>query len=160
MSRDEFPKRLVLIGAGIISMEFAAMAVKMGGETTIIQYNDRVLSQYPKKYTERIKAKLKAEEARFCFNKSVTRIDKAGEAFSVTLKSGAVIECDYVLEATGRCANCNNLGLEDVGVAFSEKVSRSTSTFKAQCRTSTRAGTLSTREYPDLRRQHHLNQSM
>ena len=97
------------------------MAVKMGGETTIIQYNDRVLSQYPKKYTERITAKLKAEGARFCFNESVTRIDKAGEAFRVTLKSGAVIECDYVLEATGRRANCDNLGLEDAGVDFSEK---------------------------------------
>ena len=121
LSRDEFPKRLVLIGAGIISMEFAAMAVKMGGETTIIQYNDRVLSMYPKKYTERITAKLKAEGARFCFNESVARIDKAGDAFKVTLKSGAVIECDYILEATGRRANCDNLGLEDVGIDFSEK---------------------------------------
>ena len=121
LSIDEFPARIVLIGAGIISMEFASMAVKMGAETTIIQYNDRVLSMYPKKYTARITEKLKKEGARFCFNESVTRIDKTQDGYRVTLKSGAVVEADYILEATGRQANADGLGLEGIGVEFSGK---------------------------------------
>lgn len=45
----------------------------------------------------------------------------AGDSFKVALKGGGVIECDYILEATGRQANADNLSLEDVGVVFSEK---------------------------------------
>ena len=51
---EEFPKRIVFIGAGIISMEFASIALKMKSEVNIIQFNDRALGQYPKKYVDRL----------------------------------------------------------------------------------------------------------
>lgn len=118
---EAFPKRVVFIGAGIISMEFASMAVKMGSETTVIQYNDRALGPYPKKYVDRLVEKMKRDGVKFRFNESVTKIEKQGDVYRVTLKSGAAIECDYVFEATGRQANVQDLGLEEVGVDFSER---------------------------------------
>lgn len=119
MELENFPKRIAFIGAGIISMEFASISAKMGAETTVIQYNDRPLGAYPKKYVDKIVAKLQNEGVKFCFNESAVKIEKAGEVFKIYLKSGAVVECDYVFEATGRQANVQNLGLEEVGIEFS-----------------------------------------
>ena len=118
---DNFPKRIVFIGAGIISMEFASIAVKLGTETTIIQYNDRPLGAYPKKYVDRVVKKLQNEGARFYFNESAVKIEKNGDTYKVHLKSGQSVECDYVFEATGRQANVQGLGLEKVGIDFSER---------------------------------------
>ena len=118
---EEFPKRIVFIGAGVISMEFASMAVKMGSETTVVQYNDRALGPYPKKYVDHVVEKLKRDGVKFCFNESAAKIEKQGNAYKVTLKSGASLECDYVFEATGRQANVQDLGLEEVGIEFSER---------------------------------------
>lgn len=108
-----------MIGAGVISMEFASMAAKMCDEVYVIQYNDRPLAAYPKKYVDRVVKKLSDDGVKFCFNESATKIEKVGESFKVYLKGGAVIECDYVFEATGRQANVDNIGLEEVGIEFS-----------------------------------------
>ena len=116
---ENFPKKIVLIGAGVISMEFASMAAKMCDEVYVIQYNDRPLGAYPKKYVDRVVKKLSEDGVKFCFNESATKIEKVGESFKVYLKGGAVLECDYAFEATGRQANVDNIGLEEVGIEFS-----------------------------------------
>ncbi len=121
LSLEKFPKRIVFIGAGIISMEFASMAAKMCDEVYVIQYNDRPLGAYPKKYVDRVVKKLSDDGVKFCFNESAVKIEKSGKTFNVSLKSGAVLKCDYVFEATGRQANVDGIGLEDVGIEFSAR---------------------------------------
>ena len=121
LSLDEFPKRIVFIGAGIISMEFASIALKMKSEINIIQYNDRALGQYPKKYVDKLVKKMKDEGANFKFKESVVKVQKEENEYIVTLKSGKKIKCDYVLDATGRLPNVENIGLEKVGIEYSTK---------------------------------------
>ena len=121
LSLDKFPKRIVFIGAGVITMEFASMAAKMCDEVYVVQYNDRPLGPYPKKYVDRVVEKLKGDGVKFCFNESAVKIEKSGETFKVSLKGGAVLECDYVFEATGRQANVDGIGLENVGIEFSAR---------------------------------------
>lgn len=118
---EEFPKRIVLIGAGIISMEFASIALKMHSEVTIVEFNSRALMQYPKKYVDQLVEKMKLEGANFKFNESVVSVEKENDAFIVTTNSGGRIICDYVLDATGRSANVENLGLEKLGIEFSRR---------------------------------------
>lgn len=118
---EEFPKRIVFVGAGIISMEFASIALKMKSEINIIQYSDRALEQYPKKYVDKLVEKMKNEGATFKFNESVVKVEKDSNEYIVTLKSGEKIKCDYVLDATGRFPNVDDLGLEKVGIEYSSK---------------------------------------
>ena len=118
---EVFPKRIVFIGAGIISMEFASIALKMKSDVTVVQYDDRALGQYPKKYVDRLVKKMKDEGANFKFKESVTKVEKNGNEYIVTLKSGKKIKCDYVLDATGRLANVDNMGLDKVGIEYSVK---------------------------------------
>ena len=118
---EEFPKRIVFIGAGIISMEFASIALKLKSEVNIIQFDDIALGQYPKKYVDKLVKKMKDEGAKFRFNESVAKVEKEGQEYIVTLKSGKKIKCDYILDATGRLPNVDNIGLDKVGIEYSVK---------------------------------------
>lgn len=55
---DKLPASIALVGAGIISMEFAAITAKMGVKTTVIEYADRALANYPQRYVDTLVAKM------------------------------------------------------------------------------------------------------
>ena len=118
---ETFPKRIAFIGAGIIAMEFASMAIELGSEVTVIHHNDRALKMYPSAYVDIVVNKMREEGVKFDFNESVAKIEKNGDEYLVTYESGKTLTVDYVLEATGREANVQGLGLDEVGVEYSRK---------------------------------------
>ena len=118
---DELPARIALVGAGIISMEFASITAKMGVETTVIEYGDRALRNYPARYVDTLVAKMQEEGVRFLFNEGLTSVEQRGDAVVLTMASGTQVEADYALDATGRIPNVEGIGLEDAGVAFSRR---------------------------------------
>lgn len=124
---NEFPGRIAFIGAGIISMEFASIALKQGATTTIIHHSDQALRQYPKRYVDTLVAKMREEGANFVFNTTVTKAETTGnksgafEPVRLTLSDGSVVEADYVVDATGRVPNVEGLGLENLGIEFSRR---------------------------------------
>jgi len=118
---DVMPERLVFIGAGIISMEFASMALKLGKKVTFIEFAPRALAAYPKKYVDKLVELMKAEGAEFKFGEAVSEVAKTDSGFVVRTKSGFEAEADYVLDATGRLANVENLGLDALGIESSRR---------------------------------------
>lgn len=117
----EMPARITFIGAGVISMEFAAMAATMGREVHIVEFSDHALGAFDSTYTGRLQAKLEAEGVQFHFNEAVTSIQKVADGLQVTTNSGLSFTTDYVLGATGRVANAENLGLEGLGIEASKR---------------------------------------
>ena len=118
---EDIPERVVFIGPGVISMEFASMVIKLGKKVTIIAHSDRALRPYPAGYVAKLVNKMEADGICFKWNEDVTKVEKCGEAYRITTKKGTVIECDYILEGTGRVANYENLGLENVGIKASRR---------------------------------------
>lgn len=118
---DQFPARIAFIGAGIISMEFASIAAKLGAETTVIQHDQRILGMYPKKYVDRVVQKMEQEGVTFLLDHDVAEVKKAGEAYQLVFSDGETLETDYVLGATGREANVEGLGLDALGIACSPR---------------------------------------
>lgn len=116
---DVFPKRIAFVGAGIISMEFASIAALMGSEVTVIHHSERILSMYPARYVSRVVDKLKAQGVTFLLNHELSSVAQDGGDTVVTFTDGSTLACDYVLGATGRVANVENLGLEALGIAAS-----------------------------------------
>lgn len=116
---DVFPKRIAFVGAGIISMEFASIAALMGSEVTVIHHSERILSTYPARYVSRVVDKLKAQGVTFLLNHELASVAQDGGDTVVTFTDGSTLACDYVLGATGRVANVENLGLEALGIAAS-----------------------------------------
>lgn len=118
---DVFPKRIAFVGAGIISMEFASIAALMGSEVTVIHHSERILSMYPARYVSRVVDKLKAQGVTFLLNHELSSVAKDGGDTVVTFTDGSTLACDYVLGATGRVPNVENLGLEALGIAASSR---------------------------------------
>ena len=115
---DKMPKRITFIGAGIISMEFATMAAKLGSEVHVIEYADRALAAYQENYVKSVVAKMTTEGVHFHFNQAVQAVEETAAGLRVTTAQGLELETDYVLDATGRIPNVENLGLDELGIGY------------------------------------------
>ena len=116
LSIPQMPARIAFIGAGVIAMEFASMAVEMGREVTVIEYADHALNAYPRAYVDEVVARMEKKGAQFRFCEEVCAIEKTDKGLLVKTKKGFEVECDYVLQATGRPVNYENIGLEALGI--------------------------------------------
>ncbi|WP_461215475.1 dihydrolipoyl dehydrogenase family protein [Lacticaseibacillus sp. GG6-2] len=117
----EMPQRLVFIGAGIISMEFAAMAAMLGREVHIVEFSDHALGAFNPAYVAKLQAKLSAQGVQFHFGEAVQTVAQTANGIAVTTANGLKLTTDYVLGATGRIANVENLGLEALGIEASRR---------------------------------------
>ena len=115
---DKMPKHITFIGAGIISMEFATMSTKLGSEVHIIEYADRALVAYQENYIDSVVAKMTAEGVYFHFKQAVQAVEETTAGLRVTTAQGLELETDYVLDVTGRIPNVENLGPDELGIAY------------------------------------------
>lgn len=120
LSIPHLPKSIVFIGAGLISLEFASMAVKAGTKIEVIEYSDRALAQYDKKYVDKLVAKMEAEGVSFHFNEAVNEVKKNNNGYSVTTEAGLKFDTDYVFGATGSQVNTQDMGLDEVGITYTK----------------------------------------
>ena len=103
LSIDHLPKRLAIIGAGVIGMEFASIFHRMGVEVDVYEFLKECLPMIDKDLAKRLRKKMEKDGIRFHMGYSVSSI--------------AELEADAVLVATGRKPNIEGLGLEQVGIA-------------------------------------------
>ena len=115
----EFPKRLVVQGAGYIALEFAGIFNALGSEVTVVNRSDKILRSYDHDLTDRLLPLMQARGITFGFNRPISRVEKLGDgSLLVHAGEGAPIAADAVLIATGRVPNTAGLGLESAGVAL------------------------------------------
>ncbi|HCG97755.1 MAG TPA: pyridine nucleotide-disulfide oxidoreductase [Erysipelotrichaceae bacterium] len=117
---DEMPESLLFVGAGVISMEFASMALALGKKVTVIDFAPRALAQYPSDYVNMMVKKMENLGATFSFNQSVQKVEKTDAGYIVYTQDQTFI-ADYIVEGTGRVANVENLGLEALGIEASRR---------------------------------------
>lgn len=118
---DVLPDHMIVIGAGIIGMEFASMALLAGKKVTFFEYTVRPLLAYPEKYVKKIVDKFKSQGAAFHFNQAVSSVEEVDGGLRVSSKDGVSAVGDFVLDATGRVANIENIGLEKLGIEASRR---------------------------------------
>ncbi len=120
MSLAEQPKRLVVVGAGAIGVEFGYFYNSIGTEVTIVEYMDRLLPAEDADVSKELGRQFKKQGIGVKTNTSVKRVDTSGAGCVVhaTDKNGKelTIECDVVLSAVGQAANIENIGLQENGV--------------------------------------------
>lgn len=118
---DEMPEHLICIGAGIIGMEFASMALVLGKKVSFVEFAPRALAAYPEAYVATLVAKMEAQGADFHFGEAAAKVEEVEGGYRLTTASGLAVEGDYVLCAAGRVANYENLGLEELGIEASRR---------------------------------------
>ena len=121
------PKRLVVIGAGVIGLELGSVWRRLGAEVTVIEYLDRVLPGMDGEVGKQFQRILAKQGMVFKLSTKVTGVEvgkKGGATVTVEPAQGGEsekIEADVVLVAIGRVPYTEGLGLETVGVATDNK---------------------------------------
>lgn len=116
------PKRMVVVGAGAIGVEFAYFYNSIGTEVTVVEFMDQGL--LPREDVDVSKELTKIYKKAGIATKagwSVEKVDTAGDICKVHIKSKKdgkeeIIECDVVLSAAGVTPNTENIGLELLGI--------------------------------------------
>lgn len=122
MTLAKQPKRMVVMGAGAIGVEFAYFYNSMGTEVTVVEFMEQgLLPREDKDISKELGKIFKKKGINILGNASVESVDKKGKALVVKVKnrkdnSISEIECDVVLSATGVAANIEDIGLETLGI--------------------------------------------
>ncbi len=111
------PRRILFIGGGYISFEFAHVAARAGAHVTILHRSDRPLKAFDPTMVDLLVAASREAGIEVVLNEPAARIEKVGEAFAVTGGSGRTYETDFIVEASGRSPNLGVLEGNLGGVA-------------------------------------------
>lgn len=116
---DTLPRRLCIIGAGVIGLEFASVFRSFGCEVSVIEYMKECLPPYDADISRRVRKAMEKRRVKFTMQAGVTGISQTGDGLQVNYtckgKPGTAV-ADAVLVATGRAANIEGIGLEAVGI--------------------------------------------
>ena len=127
LSLDKVPKRLLVIGAGIIGLELGSVWRRLGSEVTVVEFLDRILPGLDGEVAKQMQRILTKQGLVFQLGRKVTHVDeKTTGLLKVTTEPAAggapeTIETDVVLVAIGRVPYTKGLGLAEAGVALDNR---------------------------------------
>ncbi len=117
---EHFPKRLVIVGGGYIAVEFAGIFNGLGSQVTQLYRGPLFLRGFDADIRAHAAREIARTGVDLRFEVNVEAIAKEANGLVLTLTDGSSIEADTVLYATGRKANLDGLGLENVRVEVNE----------------------------------------
>ena len=121
MDLTELPDKIVIIGSGYISMEFVTIANAAGSDVTVLMHGDKALKEFYQPYVNKVIDDLKERGVKFVKNAKVSSFEKSGDQVIVNYGDDQSLSVGWVLDATGRIPNTDNLGLSEIGVNYNEK---------------------------------------
>ena len=133
MVLPEVPKRLVIIGAGAIGVEFAYLYRVFGAEVTLVEMLPAILPVEDHDISRELARIFKKRGTKLLTGTKVDRVERQKRQLKVHTSGAAkeIMAADVVLLAAGVTGNVEGLGLEEVGVA----VERGAITVDEHCRT-------------------------
>ena len=118
---EELPKKLCVIGGGVIGLEFASIFNSFSCEVTVLEYCKEILPRFDTDLAKRLKQCLGKKGIDINTQSQVLSISNEGDQYKVTfLRKGKEesVVADKVLMAVGRKANVDSLNLSEAGVEF------------------------------------------
>jgi NAD(P) transhydrogenase len=114
---DEIPRELIIVGGGVIGLEYASMLVAMGVEVTVIEARPTLLDFVDSEIVEALRYHMRRQGAIFRLGEKVTSIQLDDRSRVVAnLESGKHIHATCLMYAVGRQANTDLLNLEATGL--------------------------------------------
>jgi dihydrolipoamide dehydrogenase len=109
------PKRLAVLGGGVVGVEMAFAWQALGSQVTLVERGDRVLSNTEPEAGRRVTQSLRDAGVDVRTGVSASRVVRDGTV-TLTLDDGTTVETDEVLVAAGRRPRTDDIGLETVGL--------------------------------------------
>jgi len=124
MSLLSLPKKLIVVGAGAIGVEFAYFYNALGTEVTVIEFLEQgLVPKEDEDISKELARSFNKSGIKVYSNTEVTKVDSSGEACKVFIKDRKTgkeetMDCDIVLSAAGISPNLEDLGLEELGIVI------------------------------------------
>ncbi len=123
---DKIPKRMVVIGAGVIGLELGSVYARLGTEVTVVEFLDAVTPGMDAEVQKTFQRTLKKQGIKFVMGAAVQSVEKLKTKAKVSYKlrkndKEDMLEADVVLVATGRRPYTDGLGLEALGVEMTDR---------------------------------------
>jgi len=126
LALPKVPKRLLVIGAGVIGLELGSVWRRLGAEVTVVEFLDRILPGTDAEVAKQLQRILGKQGVTFKLGSKVTGIKKSGSVQAVTVEPAQggepeTLEADVVLVAIGRVPFTDGLGLAEAGIGLDNR---------------------------------------
>jgi dihydrolipoamide dehydrogenase len=120
------PKRMVVIGGGVIGLELGSVWRRLGAEVTVVEFLDQILPGFDGDVRKEANKIFKKQGFEFRLSTKVTKAERKGDSVTLTVEPAAggkaeTIEADVVLVSIGRKPNTEGLGLDKAGLATNQR---------------------------------------
>ena len=124
LNLKEVPKKLVVIGGGVIGSELGSAYANLGSQVTILEGSAQILPNFEKDLVAVVQKGMKAKgmdiHVKAMAKEAIDNGDSVTVKYEVDGKANEIV-ADYVLVCVGRRPNTSNLGLEAIGVKMNER---------------------------------------
>lgn len=123
---DKVPKKMVVIGGGVIGLELGSVFARLGTQVEVVEYLDRIIATMDRDCSKELMRSLKKLGLTFHLNHMVTGVKAGKTNVKVVVQKresdeSFTITSDYCLISIGRKPYTDDLGLEKIGIATDEK---------------------------------------
>ena len=122
----EVPKRMVVIGGGVIGLELGSVWRRLGAQVTVVEFLDQILPGFDGDVRKEANKIFKKQGFEFRLSTKVTKAERTGDTVTLTVEPAAggaseTIEADVVLVSIGRKPNTDGLALDKAGLPTNQR---------------------------------------
>ena len=118
LTLDYVPRSVVVLGGGVIGVEFASVWRSFGAEVTIVEALPHLLPLEDEDLSKQIERQFRRRGIAYELGARFSKVEESSSGVIVHLESGKSLEADLLLVAVGRAPVSSGLGYEDAGVAM------------------------------------------
>ena len=122
----QVPKRMVVIGGGVIGLELGSVWRRLGAQVTVVEFLDQILPGFDGDVRKEANKIFKKQGFEFRLSTKVTKAERKGDMVTLSVEPAAggaaeTIEADVVLVSIGRRPNTDGLGLDNAGLQTNQR---------------------------------------
>jgi dihydrolipoamide dehydrogenase len=115
---DYVPDRVVVLGGGVIGVEFASVWKSFGAEVTIVEALPHLVPNEDEFLSKQLERQFRKRKINYKIGTKFTGVEQSADSVTVNLENGEQLEADILLVAVGRGPNTADLGYEAQGVTL------------------------------------------
>lgn len=118
LTLDRVPSSVIVLGGGVIGVEFASVWKSFGADVTIVEALPRLVAAEDEESSKALERAFRKRKINFKVGKPFEKVEKTENGVKLTISGGETVEAELLLVAVGRGPNTANLGYEEQGVTM------------------------------------------